>query len=175
MHDRRGILLRVSVSLRPLAADDWPEVHRIYAEGIATGLATFETAPPATWGEFDGAKLAAHRFVAVVDHRVVGWAAVSAVSSRPVYRGVVEHSVYVEADARGRGIGHQLLEALIASTEAAGVWTIQSSIFADNHASLALHALHGFRTVGVRERIARDAAGIWHDTVLIERRSPVVA
>lgn len=175
MHDRRGVLLRVSVSLRPLAAADWPEVYRIYAEGIATGHATFETAPPATWDEFDGAKLAAHRVVAVSEDGVVAWAAVAAVSSRPVYRGVVEHSVYVEADARGRGIGHLLLDALIASTEAAGVWTIQSSIFADNHASLALHAHHGFRTVGVRERIARDVAGIWRDTVLIERRSPTVA
>ena len=175
MHHRRGVLLRVSVSLRPLAAADWPEVHRIYAEGIATGHSTFETAPPATWDEFDGAKLAAHRLVAVSEDRVVGWAVVSAVSSRPVYFGVVEHSVYVEADARGRGIGHLLLDALIASTEAAGVWTIQSSIFADNHASLALHARHGFRTVGVRERIARDAAGTWRDTVLIERRSPTVA
>ncbi len=164
----------MSVSLRPLAAEDWPEVHRIYAEGIATGHATFETEPPATWGAFDAAKLDAHRFVAVVGHRVVGWAAVSAVSSRPVYRGVVEHSVYVEADARGRGIGHLLLDALIASAEAAGVWTIQSTIFADNHASLALHARHGFRTVGVRERIARDAADVWRDTVLIERRSPTV-
>jgi len=174
VHDRRGVLLRVSASLRPLGADDWREVHRIYAEGIATGHATFETAPPATWGEFDEGKLVAHRLVAVVDDRVVGWAAVSAVSARPVYRGVVEHSVYVEADARGRGIGHLLLEALIASTEAAGVWTIQSSIFADNQASLALHARHGFRTVGVRERIGRDAAGMWRDTVLIERRSRAV-
>ncbi|GEB44880.1 phosphinothricin acetyltransferase [Microbacterium sp. AG157] len=174
MHDRRGVLLRVSASLRPLAADDWPEVRRIYAEGIATGHATFETEPPATWDDFDTGKLAAHRFVAVIDGRVVGWAAVSAVSSRCVYRGVVEHSVYVEADARGRGIGHLLVEAVIASTEGDGVWTIQSSIFADNHASLALHARHGFRTVGFRERIARDAGGVWRDTVLIERRSPVV-
>ncbi|WP_295851610.1 N-acetyltransferase family protein [uncultured Microbacterium sp.] len=165
----------MSVSLRPLAEDDWPEVHRIYAEGIATGHATFETEPPATWGAFDAAKLEAHRFVAVVDDRVVGWAAVSAVSSRPVYRGVVEHSVYVAADVRGRGIGHRLVEALIASTEADGIWTIQSSIVADNHASLALHLRHGFRTVGVRERIARDAAGTWRDTILIERRSPTVA
>ncbi len=165
----------MSVSLRPLVEADWPEVHRIYAEGIATGRATFETAPPATWDEFDGGRPAPHRFVAIIDDRVVGWAAVSAVSSRPAYRGVVEHSVYVEADTRGRGIGHVLVEALIASTEVAGIWTIQSSIFADNHASLALHTRHGFRTVGVRERIARDAAGIWRDTVLIERRSRAVA
>ncbi len=164
----------MSVSVRPLAPTDWPEVHRIHAEGIATRQATFETVPPATGADFDAAKLGAHRFAAVIDGRVVGWAAVSAVSSRPVYCGVVEHSVYVEADPRGRGIGHLLLEALIASTDAAGIWTLQSSIFADNHASLALHAGRGFRTVGVRERIARDADGIWRDTVLVERRSPAV-
>ncbi|WP_314452452.1 GNAT family N-acetyltransferase [uncultured Microbacterium sp.] len=164
----------MSVSLRLLVEADWSKVHRIYAEGIATGRATFETAPPPTWREFDGGKLAPHRFVAIVDDRVVGWTAVSAVSSRPVYRGVVEHSVYVEADARGRGIGHLLLETLIGSTESAGIWMIQSSILADNRVSLDLHARHGFRTVGVRERIARDAAGVWRDTVLIERRSPLV-
>ena len=164
----------MSAVLRPLAETDWIEVRRIYAEGIATGHATFETVPPATWDEFDAGRLAAHRYVAVVDERVDGWAAVSPVSMRPVYRGVVEHSVYVGADARGRGIGHLLVEALIASTDSDGLWTIQSSIFADNHASLALHARHGFRTVGVRERIARDAADVWRDTVLIERRSPTV-
>lgn len=171
MHDRRGVLLRVSTTVRPLAEADWPEVHRIYAEGIATGHATFETAPPATWVDFATGKLDAHRLVAVIDGRITGWAAVSAVSSRPVYRGVVEHSVYVEADGRGQGIGHALLDAVIASTEADGIWTIQASIFPENTASLALHARHGFRTVGTRERIGRDVAGRWRDTVLIERRS----
>lgn len=148
-------------------------VLAVYAEGIATGHATFESAAP-TWAAFDAGRLPGHRFVALgPDGEVLGWVAVSQVSDRCVYGGVVEHSVYVAAAARGRGVGRALLEALIASTEAAGIWTIQSGVFPENEASLGLHRACGFREIGVRERIGR-MDGRWRDVVLLERRSPVV-
>ncbi|MFD5556600.1 GNAT family N-acetyltransferase [Streptomyces sp. NPDC127068] len=149
------------------------QVLAIYRAGIEEGNATFETAAPG-WDAFDAARLPDHRGVAL-DPRgsVLGWAAVSAVSARPAYAGVVEHSVYVRPDARGRGVAGSLLRALIASTEAAGIWTVQSGVFPENTASLALHARAGFRVIGVRERVARHH-GVWRDVVLIERRSPVV-
>jgi phosphinothricin acetyltransferase len=147
-------------------------VLAIYQAGIDEGDATFETRAPA-WAEFSAARLPAHRFVAVDEQVVLGWVAVSAISRRAAYAGVVEHSVYVRADARGRGIGGLLLRTLIASTEAAGIWTIQSGIFPENAASIALHASAGFRIVGTRERIARHH-GRWRDVVLIERRSRAI-
>ncbi len=147
---------------------DWPAVEAIYAAGIATGEATFETAPP-SWEEFDAGRLPDHRLVAVENGEVVGWAALSPTSSRACYAGVVEHSVYVAEHAHGRGIGRRLLEALLASAEAAGIWTIQTSIFPENVASVALHGRVGFRIVGRRERIAR-LDGVWRDTLLLERR-----
>ena len=162
------------MTVRPLAPSDWPEVERIYAEGIATGNATFEVAPP-SWERFDAGRLSVGRLVSVDDRGVNGWAAVTPVSAREVYRGVVEHSVYVAARARGYGVGRELLEAMIAACDDAGIWTIQSTIFPENEASLALHARLGFREVGRRERIALMAygpwAGQWRDTVLIERRA----
>jgi phosphinothricin acetyltransferase len=166
---------RRDLLVRPLEAADWPTVHDIYAAGIATGHATFESAPP-SWEDFDTTKVREHRLVAVgAAGRVLGWAAVVAVSGRCVYAGVVEHSVYVAPEARGRGVGRLLLNELIASTEAAGVWTVQSGIFPENTASLALHAAAGFRTVGVRERLGLmgygPMAGRWRDVVLLERRS----
>ncbi|AYG05321.1 N-acetyltransferase family protein [Gryllotalpicola protaetiae] len=158
-----------------MTAADWPAVHAIYAEGIATGNATFESEPPA-WEKFDSGKLPAPRLVADLDGEIVGWVAASPTSARAVYRGVVEHSVYVSAPARGNGIGGALLDAFIEAADAAGIWTIQSSIFPENTASLALHASRGFRTVGTRERIAQMGygpwEGYWRDTVLIERRFP---
>ncbi|WP_089009924.1 GNAT family N-acetyltransferase [Micromonospora viridifaciens] len=145
----------------------------IYRLGIATGHATFETEPP-TWGRFTATRLPDHRWVAVDSAgRVLGWVACSAVSDRCVYAGVVEHSVYVHPDARGRGVGRLLLDSLIASTEQAGIWTIQSGIFPENTASLALHTACGFRTVGTRERVGRHHS-TWRDVTLIERRSPTV-
>ena len=157
-----------------LTAAHWPDVERIYAAGIATGHATFESEPP-TWEAFDRGKLPGQRLVAAEEGRVVGWAAASAVSERCVYAGVVEHSVYVDPAASGRGVGRLLLEALVASTEAAGIWTIQSGIFPENAASLALHRSVGFREVGVRERLGQmthgPMAGVWRDVVMIERRS----
>lgn len=138
--------------IRPMTATDWPAVSEIYTAGIATGNATFDTAPP-DWTAFNDAKLAAHRHVALdADGAVLGWIAASLVSGRLVYRGVVERSVYVHPDAIGGGVGKALLAALIESTEAAGIWTIQSGIFPENTASLALHAKAGFLVVGVRDR-----------------------
>ena len=149
-------------------------VLRIYQAGIDSGLATFETRAP-SWAELDASRLPDHRYVALDEvETVLGWVAVTRVSPREAYAGVVEHSVYVATDARGHGIGSVLLEWLIASTEAAGIWTIQSSIFPDNPASIALHERAGFRQVGVRERIARRD-GAWRDVVLLERRSSVVS
>jgi len=148
------------------------QVLAIYQDGIDEGNATFETHSP-TWPQFIAGKLAAHRYVATADGIVLGWVAASPVSARPAYAGVVEHSIYVAGTARGRGIGRALLDALIASTEAAGIWTIQSAVFPENAASLSLHQRAGFRVVGTRERIARHH-GRWRDTVLIERRSPLL-
>jgi L-amino acid N-acyltransferase YncA len=160
------------VDVIPLTADHADAVLRIYQLGIDGGEATFETQAP-TWAEFDASRRPEHRFVAVDDGAVLGWVAVSSVSSREVYAGVVEHSVYVDPAAQGRGVGRALLRELVRSTEAAGIWTIQSAVFPTNLPSLALHRSEGFRDVGVRERIAKHH-GVWRDVVLIERRSPVV-
>ena len=159
--------------IRPMTAADWPAVHTIYAAGIATGDATFETEPP-TWERFDSSRLADHRLAATdTADTVLGWVAAARVSERAAYRGVVEHSVYVHPDASGGGIGATLLRALIDSTEAAGIWTIQSGVFPENTASLALHERAGFRVVGRRERIGR-LRGVWRDVILLERRSQTV-
>ncbi|MGF1426087.1 N-acetyltransferase family protein [Kitasatospora sp. LaBMicrA B282] len=153
------------------------QVLAIYQAGIDGGDATFETTAP-TWEAFDASRLAEHRLVAVGSGadgvgRVLGWAAVSPVSDRCAYAGVVEHSVYVHPDARGRGVGLALLLALLDSTDAAGIWTVQSGIFPENTASLALHARAGFRVVGTRERLGRHQ-GRWRDVVLVERPSSSV-
>lgn len=165
------------VTIVPMAATHWPHVSCIYAAGIAGGDATFETEPP-TWEAFDAGRLPEHRWVAVDGSRVLGWLAVSPVSERRVYAGVVEHSVYVDPAAQGRGVGRALMAALVASTEAAGIWTIQSGVFPENAASLALHEAAGFRVVGTRQRVGRMSvgplAGRWRDVVLLERRSGVV-
>ena len=160
------------IRVEPMRDAHGAEVLAIYQAGIADGNATFETTVP-SWPEFSVARLAEHRFVALSGDMVVGWVAVSAYSSRCVYAGVVEHSVYVHPAARGQGVGRRLLDALIASTEAAGIWTIQSGIFPENTASIALHTAAGFRVVGTRERIARQH-GRWRDILLMERRSPVL-
>ncbi|GAA0367844.1 GNAT family N-acetyltransferase [Actinoallomurus spadix] len=149
------------------------EVLEIYQRGIDSGDATFETTAP-TWEAFDATRLPEHRLVAVDDEgRVLGWIAVVPISDRCAYAGVVEHSVYVHPDAQGRGIGRTLLAALLASTDAAGIWTVQSGVFPENIVSLALHAKAGFRVIGTRERIGQHH-GRWRDVVLIERRSPTV-
>jgi L-amino acid N-acyltransferase YncA len=155
-----------------LRAEDWPSVRAIYLEGLATGLATFETEAP-TWEEWDAAHLPTCRLAVRQADRLMGWAVLSPVSRRKVYAGVAEISIYLAAAARGQGMGRALLNALIAASEEAGIWTLQASVFAINQASIALHRRCGFREVGRRERIAmRD--GLWHDTVILERRSQVV-
>jgi phosphinothricin acetyltransferase len=156
-----------------LLPSDWNAVRRIHAEGIATGLATFETGPPAAWEDRNEGHLADCRIAAREAGELLGWAALSPVSSRCCYGGVAEVSVYVAEEARGRGVGRALLEGLVTESEAAGLWTLQAGIFADNAASLALHARCGFRTVGLRERLGQ-ASGEWKDVLLLERRSSTV-
>jgi phosphinothricin acetyltransferase len=177
---------------RDLRSLDWPEVARIYAEGIATGFASFETEPPA-WEDWD-ASHSRIRVVAELDGRIAGWCALSPVSSRHCYRGVAEESVYVAGWAQGRGVGRALLDEVVARAERAGIWTLQAGIFPENKPSLRLHLGCGFRLVGVRERLGEacppaaggdfgpTAAGpagggsgrIWRDVLLLERRSEVI-
>ena len=164
----------MSVSVLPLTAEHWPAVERIYAAGIATGHATFESAPP-TWEAFDASRIPAHRLVAVDDDgTVLGWAAAVPVSDRCAYAGVIEHSVYVDPAAQGRGIGRTLLSALLENARAEGIWTVQSGIFPENAPSLAVHEAAGFRVVGTRERLGRMTYGPfadrWRDVVLVEKR-----
>jgi len=163
-----------SVLIEPMTAEHASYVLQIYQAGIEQGDATFETAAP-EWAQFSETRLAEHRFVArdASSGAVLGWVAVSATSSRCVYGGVVEHSVYVHPAARGRGVGRKLLARLIESTEAAGIWTIESGIFPENSASLALHEGAGFRVVGRRERLGQQH-GRWRDVLLIERRSTAI-
>jgi L-amino acid N-acyltransferase YncA len=151
---------------------DWPAVAAIYAEGIATGDATFETEVPG-YAAWDTAHLADHRLVARAGGAVVGWAALSAVSRRAVYRGVAESTIYVAERARGQGIGSGLLRALVEQAECGGIWTLQAGIFPENGASIALHERCGFRIVGTRERLGKLGES-WRDVVLMERRSALV-
>ena len=158
------------MDVRPFLPADWRDVARIYAEGLAGGVATFETAVP-SWEAWDAAHLPAPRLVADRDGDVVGWVAVSAASRRPAYRGVVEHSVYVDPTQHGRGVGSALLRALIASTEAAGIWTIQSGIFPNNTPSLRAHEKAGFRVIGTREQVGHHPFDGWRDVLMVERCS----
>lgn len=160
------------MGVRGLRPGDWPEVARIYAEGIATGNATFETDVP-SWEAWDAAHLPEHRFVAELDGRVEGWIALSSVSSRCCYAGVAEISAYVGEQARAQGVGKELLAAAIESSERAGLWTLQTGVFPENAPSLGLLQRFGFRVLGTQERIGR-LHGIWRDVVLLERRSEVV-
>jgi phosphinothricin acetyltransferase len=180
--------MTASIVIAPMTAAHADDVLRIYQNGIDEGNATFETKAPA-WDVFDAGKLPEHRFVALnggaaskpagsrpaaSKPAVLGYVVVSGVSKRACYAGVVELSVYVAPEARCRGVGNRLLSALIDSTEAAGVWTINAGIFPQNTASLALHQRHGFRVLGRQERVGRTVAGVWRDVVLLERRSSIV-
>jgi phosphinothricin acetyltransferase len=161
-----------SLAIESLQAEHWPGVARVYAEGIATRNATFETEVP-SWDAWDSSHLPDHRFVALRDAEVVGWVAVIAVSSRCVYAGYVENSVYVAEAVRGQGVGRALLRALIDSTEAAGIWTIQAGMFPENEGSIRLHESVGFERVGLHRRLGK-LDGEWRDVLMLERRSPVI-
>src|SRR6266516_6704015 len=158
--------------LRDLRPDDWPEVARIFEEGIRTGNATFETEVP-SWEAWDATHLPAHRLVAERDGRVVGWIALIPVSPRECYAGVAEVSAYVAEEARGEGVGRELLAALIESSERGGIWTLETGVFPENEPSLRLLQRFGFRVVGTRERIGR-MHGMWRNVIFLERRSEVV-
>jgi L-amino acid N-acyltransferase YncA len=161
-------MLATRADIRDLRRGHWPEVAEIFVEGIATRNATFETDVP-SWDGWDASHLPEHRFVAEAGGEVVGWIALAPVSSRPCYAGVAEVTAYVAETVRGQGIGGALLERVIASSEGGGIWTLQTSVFPENEASLALLKRNGFREVGVRERIAQ-LDGCWRDTILLERR-----
>jgi L-amino acid N-acyltransferase YncA len=159
------------VEIRPLLPEDWPSVRTIYREGIATGNATFETDAP-EWEVWDSKHLRDARLAAVLDGRVVGWAALAPVSDRCVYSGVAELSIYVASAMRGKGVGKTLLDALVLESEAKGFWTLQTGVFPENKASLALHQKCGFRIVGRRERIGKMGSR-WRDVIFLERRSAI--
>ena len=158
-------------TIEQMKAGDWEQVRAIYLEGIAAGNSTFETEAP-SWEKWDEGHLQIARLVMRDGEKIVGWAALSPVSKRNVYRGVAELTVYVAESARGQGVGRALLEALIEESERNGIWTLQASIFPENAASLKLHLACGFREVGRRERIAM-LNGVWRDTLLFERRSKI--
>lgn len=164
--------MRDVIQIRAMTVDDWPDVRRIFVEGIATGDATLERDAP-DWDHFDRSHRHDCRLVAVRGHAgpVVGWTALTAYSARRVYSGVAWESVYVAADARGQGVGRALLQAVIIAAEAAGFWTILAGVMAENRASLALHRRCGFRRVGVQRAMGQDRRGRWRDVVLMERRS----
>ena len=162
----------MDLRIEPMTPADWPAVAAIYEEGIATGNATFDTHAPG-WSEWDTTHLPVCRLVARVDGEVAGWVALAPYSGRPAYAGVGKLSVYVAARARGKGVGRALLRALIDASEEAGIWTLESRIFPENAASLALHRALGFRDVGRRERLGQ-LHGAWRDVLLLERRSSIV-
>jgi L-amino acid N-acyltransferase YncA len=155
--------------IKAMRSEDWPAVQKIYSEGVATGNATFETETP-PWEKWDQGHLQDCRLVAVNSEGILGWAALSPVSTRRVYSGVAEVSVYVAATARGQGVGTLLLQSLVEQSEACGVWTLQAGIFPENVPSVALHKSCGFREVGLRQKLGQRS-GVWRDVLLLERRS----
>jgi L-amino acid N-acyltransferase YncA len=162
----------MDIQIRTITAEDWEAVRAIYVAGIATGQATFETEAP-SWTIWDNSHLPTPRLLAVSNEIPGGWAALTPVSTRPVYAGVAEVSVYVAEQVRGRGVGGLLLKALVEGSEENGIWTLQASIFPENAASISLHHSCGFREIGRRERIAK-MNDVWRDTLHFERRSRLV-
>ena len=167
----------VRTVIRDMVPSDGNRVVSIYGEGIATGQATFQD-EPGTWVSWDEGHMRECRMVATINEEVVGWAGLSNVSNRCVYRGIAEVSVYIADSVKGKGIGKALMETLIEASEEANIWTLQASIFEENQASIKLHKYFGFRKVGVRERIGKMTFGPnaseWRDTTIMERRSKVV-
>jgi L-amino acid N-acyltransferase YncA len=168
----RSNLNVANVGIGSMQSDDWPAIQKIYSEGIANGNATFETETP-EWTEWDQAHRQDCRLVARDSQRILGWAALSPVSGRRVYSGVAEASVYVAADARGRGVGRMLLQSLVEQSQRSGIWTLQAGIFPENVPSISLHKSCGFREVGLRQKLGQRG-GIWRDVLLLERRSSSV-
>jgi phosphinothricin acetyltransferase len=160
------------MEIRKLLAEDWDQVKLIYQKGIDTGNATFQTSTP-SWEDWDQSHLASCRIAMQENSKVIGWAALTPVSSRCVYAGVAEVSVYVDPAHSGKGIGLNLLNELVRQSEAEGIWTLQAGIFSENAASLSIHEKAGFKILGTMEKIGKQN-GIWRDTVLLERRSPVI-
>lgn len=160
------------VQIKPLLPGNWEDVKRIYEEGITTGNATFQTSAP-SWEEWDSSHLQSCRLIAMDENKVIGWAALSPVSGRCVYAGVAEVSVYVAREARRKGVGKKLLEALIKESEKNNLWTLQAGIFPENISSIKIHEACGFRLIGRREKIGK-MNGKWRDTILLERRSNLV-
>jgi len=161
------------MQIRNMTPGDWPEVARIYQEGISTGLATFETMVP-DYQSWDKSHIKECRLIAEAEKKIVGWAVLSPVSGRCVYGGVAEVSVYIDKITRGKGVGKALMSKLIEESEKAGYWTLQSGIFPENEASIKLHEKVGFRFLGKREKVAKTHQGIWKDNLLFERRSKTV-
>ncbi|MEH6765511.1 MAG: N-acetyltransferase family protein [Aequorivita antarctica] len=168
----RQTAIVASMIVIEISEENFPEVARIYGEGLATGTATFETTIP-SWEKWDSGHLSFGRILVVEQNQYLGWAALSPVSSRCVYGGVAEVSIYVSESARGKGVGEFLLRNLIEISEANNIWTLQSGIFRDNVASHKLHMKCGFREIGYKERVGQ-LKGIWKDNVLLERRSKIV-
>jgi phosphinothricin acetyltransferase len=168
----------IEIHISAMTEADWPAVAAIYQEGIDTGHATFAARPPESWEKWSAIKINSCSLVARAEDQVLGWAALSPVSTRAVYAGVAEESIYVRASARGEGVGTQLLQSLIDRAEAEGIWTLETGIFAENEASLRLHYRCGFRLVGVREKKGKMGfgpyRGRWRDVLLLERRSRTV-
>jgi|SRR5450432_765699 L-amino acid N-acyltransferase YncA len=160
------------IVIKTMEPHHWNEVRRIYEEGLSTGNATFQTSAP-EWEEWDKAHIESSRLIALDNGQMVGWTALTPVSSRCVYGGVAEVSIYVADSARGKGVGKILLKELIASSEAGNFWTLQAGVFPENIASIKIHEASGFRVIGKREKIGR-MDGIWRDTILLERRSKTV-
>lgn len=161
--------MQANIEITGLLPEHWDAVREIYLHGIATRCATFQTEAP-SWAEWDRGHLQMLRYVLLQDGQIAAWAALSPVSARPVYAGVTEVSIYVHEDFRAKGIGKLLFQYLVSYSEKAGIWTLQSGIFAENEASIALHEKLGFRKVGYREKIGK-LDGVWRDTILMERRS----
>ncbi len=160
------------IKIERMTEKSWPDVARIYESGIATKNATFQTEAP-DWDSWNNAHRPDCRLVAMIDDKIVGWVALSNVSSRCVYAGVAEVSIYVDSDYRGKGIGNKLMDTLIQESEANGIWTLQAGIFPENTGSLKLHHKYGFRTIGIKERLGK-MDDKWRDVAMLERRSKVV-